>query len=408
MRITPLLTAVLASFSGLVSGGIWAANSADCTAVVVDENGVPVADARITLEDGRGNAYRTETDRAGRFTLHLLAEEYKVEVRKEGFFLLTVQALALHAGQNELTFTLNHAEELHEQVQATSPQNQIDPQDTSQRSTLTARDIRDIPVPNTHVLQQSLIALPEILQDNAGHLHVSGARVGETQYLLDGFEIGDPINGALTARLNVDATRAAEVQSGRFGAGYAHAGAGVLSLETPDGDDKWRFGTTNPGPGINIQEVIHLGNWYPRFTLSGPIERGRFWFSESVSLQHTFSVVAVQSKKTNNRTEWSGDNLLRLQYNVTPKHILHAGFLYNQAQDANLGLNAVNPESTSVDLEQRRSFVSLRDQIWLYDTLCDVGVAADSGVLNYVPQGTAPYVLLINGTSGNFFERRHQ
>ncbi len=116
MRITPLLTAVLASFSGLVSGGIWAANSADCTAVVVDENGVPLADARITLEDGRGNAYRTETDRAGRFTLHLLAEEYKVEVRKEGFFLLTVQALALHAGQNELTFTLNHAEELHEQV----------------------------------------------------------------------------------------------------------------------------------------------------------------------------------------------------------------------------------------------------------------------------------------------------
>jgi hypothetical protein len=76
-------------------------------------------------------------------------------------------------------------------------------------------------------------------------------------------------------------------QTGHIGAGYAHSGANVLSLETPDGDDKWRFGTTNPVPGINIQNGVRLGNWYPRFTFSGPIERGRFWFSGAISLQHT-------------------------------------------------------------------------------------------------------------------------
>jgi hypothetical protein len=257
-------------------------------------------------------------------------------------------------------------------------------------------------------LQQSLIALPEVVQDNLGGLHIAGARSGETQYLLDGFEIGDPVNNTLSARFNVDATRAAEVQTGRIGAVYAHSGASVLNLETPDGDDKWRFGTTNPVPGINIQRGPRLGNWYPRFTFSGPIERGRFWFSDAIGLQHTFSLVRELPAGADISTQWAGDNLFRLQYNITPKHILHASFLYNRTQDQSLGLDALDPESTTVDLHQQRTFVSLKDQIWLYDTLIELGAAADGGVLDFFPQGTAPYVLLVNGTRGNFFERLHE
>jgi hypothetical protein len=404
-----LCAAVFAALSILAAVEVQATDSADCTGIVLDENGVPVGAAKIRLERLGGRAYRAETNDAGRFTFQNLPEgDYKVEVRKEGFFLLADYATTLHAGNNELSFTLNHAQELHEQVQVTVRPDQIDPQETSQRSTLTARDIRDIPVPNTHVLQQSLIALPEIVQDHQDNIHVAGARSGETQYLLDGFEIGDPVTGALTSRFNVDATRAAEVQTGRFGAGYAHAGANILSLETPDGDDRWRFGTTNPTPGINIQEGAHLGNWYPRFTFSGPIERGRLWFSDSVSLQHTFSVVKQQPAGANTSEEWAGDNLLRLQYNVTPRHILHASLLYNRANDTNLGLDALDPQSTTLTAEQRRAFVSLKDQVWLHDTLFELGVAADSGVLDFTPQGTGPYILLINGTSGNFFEHLHQ
>lgn len=409
MQRTGPLAMALALLCAIFLSTVSAAEASDCTGVVVDENGVPVPGAQIKLQFAGAQAYAAETSGAGRFTIrNLPAGDYRAEVRKEGFFLLADQRLTLHSGANEVSFTLNHAEELHEQVQVTAAPNQIDPQDTAQRSVLTADDIRDIPVPNSHVLQESLVALPEIVQDHAGSLHVSGARSGETQYLLDGFEIGDPVSGALTSRFNVDATRTAEVQSSRFGAAYAHAGASILSLETPDGDDKWRFGTTNPAPGINIQQGTHLGDWYPRFTFSGPIEKGRLWFSDAVSLQHIFALVKQQPRGANTTTEWAGDNLVRLQYNVTPKNILHASFLYNRAKDANLGLDALDPQSTTLDLDQRRAFVSLKDQLWLHETLFELGVAADSDVLDFAPQGTAPYVLLINGTSGNFFEHLHQ
>jgi hypothetical protein len=408
MRSAARIAAVFALLCCISAQIISAADTADCVGVIVDENNVPVADAKVSLQNGTGRIYRAETDGAGRFRLRNLdASDYKVEARKEGFFVLTGQTVTLHAGANDVTFTLRHAEELHEQVQVTAAANQIDTQDTAQKETLTAREIRDIPVPNSHVLQESLMALPEVVQDNIGGLHIAGARSGETQYLLDGFEISDPVNNTLSARFNVDATRTAEVQTGRIGAGYAHSGANVLSLETPDGDDKWRFGTTNPTPGMNIQQGVRLGDWYPRFTFSGPIERGRFWFSDAISLQHVFSLVKELPRGANTSTQWAGDNLFRLQYNFSPKHILHGTFLYNRAQDQSLGLDALDPESTTVDLHQQRTFFSVRDQIWLYDTLIDLGVAADSETQDFFPQGTAPYVLLVNGTSGNFFERLH-
>jgi hypothetical protein len=381
---------------------------ADLSGLVLDENGVPVPDARVSLGDDAGRTYWAATDATGRFALHDLPPgDYRVEVRKEGFFVLKGKLFTIRAGSNELSLVLNHEQEVHDQVQVTAPAHQIDAQDTSQRSELTAQEIRDIPVPNSHVLQQSLVAMPEVVQDNRAALHVAGARSGDTQYLLDGFEIGDPASGALTSRFNVDATRLAEVQTGRFGAAYAHPGANVLSLATPDGDDRWRFGTTNPVPGINIQEGVHLGNWYPRFTFSGPIERGRFWFSDSLSVQHTFAVVKEQPAGDNTSENWAGDNLLRLQYNISPRQILHASFLYNGAYGTNAGLDALDPQSTTLTVEQRRAFISLKDQLWLHETLFELGVAADSGVQDYTPQGSQPYLVLINGTSGNYFQRTH-
>lgn len=409
MRFAKLIAALLILQAVFAAEQARPQDSADCRGIVLDENGVPVPAAQVKLEDSAGHSYRAETDLAGRFAiLNLPSGDYKAEVRKKGFFVLSEQSISLRAGNNEVSLVLNHEQEVREKVQVTAPSNQIDTQDTTQRSTLSAQEIRDIPVPSSHVLQESLVALPEIVQDNRDNLHVAGARSGETQYLLDGFEIGDPVSGALTARFNIDATRAAEVQTGRIDASYPHSGASILSLVTPDGDDRWRFGTTNPGPGINVEEGVHLGDWYPRFTFSGPIERGRFWFSDSISVQHRFGVVKQLPSNANTLEEWAGDNLLRLQYNFSPKHILHASFLYNRANDGNLGLDALDPQSTTVTGDQRRGFVSLQDQIWLHETLVDLGVAADEGVLEYTPQGSQPYVLLINGTGGNYFQHWQQ
>jgi hypothetical protein len=390
----------------LVAAGLAAASPpAQLRGSVVDENGLPVAGVAITAQAPGRQTQTVYTDEAGRFEFRsLAASNYHLSLEKPGFFRLVEQAVELKDGANEVSFTLSHESEVHEEVEVTSSTNRVDPQETAHQGTLVAHEIREVPVPNTHDLKSSLPILPGVLRDNASQLHVAGARVGQVEYRLDGFEINDPVTGDLTARLNVDTVRAVEVQTGRYGAQYAHAGAGVLTLETATGDDRWRFGTTNFIPGINLDRGAHLGNWFPRLTFSGPLRKGRAWFSNASSLQHNFRLVKEQPRGADTTTQWAADNLFRAQVNLTPAHSLQVSFLFNQFNASNLGLAPFTPVMVTTNLDSRRYFVSFKDQIWVQRTLVEFGVAADTGSSDSVPQGSGTEVLGPTERSGSFFE----
>src|SRR5260370_1583871 len=86
MRSATQLAALLAVLCGITAAKLWAADFAECAGIIVDENGVPIAAAKIVLQSGTGPSFRTETDGAGRFLLrHLPAGDYRVQARKEPF-----------------------------------------------------------------------------------------------------------------------------------------------------------------------------------------------------------------------------------------------------------------------------------------------------------------------------------
>jgi hypothetical protein len=376
---------------------------------VEDENGVAVAAARVELKSSDGRAQLASTDSAGRFELPISAPgTYHITLEHAGFFRLNARAVELSAGENELWLVLNHETEVHEEVEVTSQAHSVNAEEPTHHETLVAHEVLNIPVPSTHDLRSSFPAMPGVVRDNGGTLHFAGARTGDTEYLLDGFEIGDPATNGLTARVNVDSVRGVDVSTARYAAEYAHAGAGLMSLDTQVGDDKWRFGTTNFIPGLSFQQGVHFGNWYPRVTFSGPIARGRAWFSEAASVQHTFDLIKELPQGQNTITQWLGDNLVRAQFNVTPRHILQGSFLYNQSSQRHLGLTPFAPPSTTTDATARRYFFSVKEQFWSGNTLWELGFAGDLGRSGSAPQGTGAYTLLPTGTAGNFFQTLEQ
>ncbi len=386
-----------------------AAPQAHLRGTLIDENGAPVASAQITASSPSGQQLTVFSDSTGQFELNgLPVGEYRLTVNKPGYFRLLNQAVDLKEGMNEISFTIHHESEIQERVEVNSASNPIEPEEPAHQEILVAREIRVIPVPNSHDLQSSLPILPGVVRDNHGQIHIAGGRTGETQVFLDGFDIGDPVAGGLTSRVNVDTVREIEVNAGRYGVQYGQGGAGVLVLDTTVGDDKFRAGMTNFVPGVDVQQGVHLGNWYPRFTLSGPIEKGRAWFSEALSLQHTYTLVTELPKGENTSTQWAGDNLLRAQINLTPSNLLQGSFLYNRRDNSHMGLGPVAPLSTTTSLTAQRSFVSLRDQAWTKRVLFDVGVAADIGSHDSRPMGSEPFIVQPSATSGNYFEAIQQ
>jgi hypothetical protein len=372
---------------------------------VVDENGVPVSGVQITLKSPTGGAQQAYSNDTGHFEVVVPTPgEYLVSLSKPDYFRLTDQPVPLQEGTNEVSFTLSHEFEVHEKVEVRSSTKQIEPLQAEHQETMDAQDILDIPAYSTHNLTAYLPMIAGVVQDSSGGIHVAGGRSGDAEYLLDGFEIGDPATGQLTSRLDIDSVREVQVASGRYGAQYAHAAGAVMELNTYVGDDRWRFGTTDFFPGADLRQGVHLGNWYPRFNFSGPLVKGRAWFSDGISLQHTFSLIQGLPRNANTQEQWSGDNLFRVQMNLTPTNILQGNFLYNQAAASHLGLTLFSPLSTTTNLHAQRAFVSAKDQVFFGRNMFEVGAAIDDGTSNDEPLGSQPYICLPLTASGNYFE----
>jgi hypothetical protein len=373
---------------------------------VTDENGLPVASAQAKLELTGGQAFAALSDDAGFFSIPSLSPgEYTVRIEKPGFFVLADQKIQLAPDSTEFVFTLNHEEEVREKVDVTFRENQIEPASTPSTETLTGTEIRDIPVASTHDLQQSLVAMPQVVRDNLDLIHIAGARNTQAQYLIDGVEVGDPASNALGARMIVEAVRSTEIQTGRFGAEYAHPGAAVLSYETREGDDRWRFSATDFLPAINIQEGVQLGNFYPRAVISGPLVKDRLWFSQSFDVLHTLSIVKGLPSGQNEMQEWGGDSWSRLLWKISTNHSLHVSFLSNLESDSKLGLGALNPQSTTTNATENQLFGSVKEQSYIHETLLEFGGGVERTTGGVTPQGTAPYILLVNGAQGNYFQK---
>ena len=373
--------------------------------VVVDENGVPVNGVQVTIKSKTGITQYAYSDDTGHFEASLAAPgECLVSLSKPDYFRLADQPVPLQDETNEVSFTLSHEFEVHSSVDVRSSAKQIDPLEPEHKEIFDAQDILDLPTYSTHDLAAYLPMIAGVTEDNSGGLHVAGGRSGDAEYMLDGFEIGDPVSGQLTSNLDIDSVREVKVDDGRYGAQYAHAAGAVMEFGTYVGDDRWRFGTTDFFPAVNLEQGVHLGNWYPRFNFSGPLHKGRAWFSDGISIQHTFSLIQGLPRNGDTQEQWSGDNLARVQMNLTPTNILQGSFLYNQSVYSHLGLSLFTPLSTTTDDHAHREFVSIKDQFFFGRNMFELGAATDNATLNNEPLGSAPYVVEPIAASGNYFQ----
>ncbi len=138
------------------------------------------------------------------------------------------------------------------------------------------------------------------------------------------------------------------------------------------------------------------------------MRQGRAWFSDGVSVQHTFSLIQGLPTNADTQEQWAGDNLLRVQMNLTPTNILQGNFLYNLTADSHLGLGLFTPLSTTTDEHDQREFVSVKDQIFFGKNMFELGAAIDAGASLSEPLGSEPYVVQPLTASGNYFQRLRQ
>ena len=272
-------------------------------------------------------------------------------------------------------------------------------------SGLTNREIFSLPYPTTRDFRNVLPFIPSVVQEPGGQIHVAGSASYELLELLDGFNITHPVTGLLDLRISPDSIRRIDLQTSRYSAEFGKGAGGVLRLESGMGDDRFRFLATNFLPGFEVKSGVHPSAWPPRFTLSGPIRKGKAWFFEGIGAEYDFNINPDLPKGADRNPEWRIDSLSKVQWNPSQGNILTGSFLVNEGKAERVGLSRFTPLGSTTDDSHSNFVISLLDSAYLGNkTLLQAGIAVAEFQSDSTPRGALPFVLRPEGASGSFFK----
>jgi len=372
---------------------------------VVDQNESPVAQARVSLRQGSGKPMETTSSPSGEFRFAVpAAGQYLVSVDRAGYFALKDHAVEITAAGVETLLVLNAQQEVFQSVTVGDMPTPVDPTETDHDQRLSGTEINDVPYPASHSLRNSMRLVPGVVQDATGGLHFHGGAEYQTQYTLDGFDITDPVTGRYNTLVAVEGVRSLDLETARQPAQYGRGSAGSLAIQTDNGTDQFHYTATNFIPGVDDHGGIRIGDWTPRAGVSGPLVKGRAWFSDSFNGEYNSGYIAGLPNGKNLNTSWVAGNLFHAQVNLTAANILYADLLTDFDHQAHYGLGVLDPVSTTQGMSDRQWLAAVKDsQTWYGGALLEAGFAWQSVYHRSVPEGSLPYLVTPNGRSGNYF-----
>ncbi|MGO9230916.1 MAG: carboxypeptidase regulatory-like domain-containing protein [Bryobacteraceae bacterium] len=399
------LHSIVALWLGGLALACQAAGQVAWNGRVVDENDAPLAGARVRVRQEALAPIEAESSPTGSFVITVPAPgRYLVTVDRAGYFQLRNQPVEIAAGAAETTLVLNVQEEVFQSIHVGALPNPVDASATGGEERLSGTEINDVPYPATESLRNGMRLIPGMIEDPSAGLHFHGAAEYQTQYLLDGVNITDPINGHYSTPLAVDGVQSVDLEGTRQSAQYGPGSGGTLAIQSESGTDQYRYTITNFIPGVDQRGGTRIGDWAPRGVISGPIVKGSAWFADSVNGNYNNGYVAGLPPDADTNAAWALGNLAHAQANLSPANIFYADLLTNFDHQSHFGLGPLDPESTSSGRSDREWMLSAKDSHSWYDgSLVEVGMAWQAVYHRQVPEGTAPYLVTPEGRSGNYF-----
>ncbi len=374
------------------------------TVTVVDENGVAVEGAQVTVTEPGQEPAHLRTDFAGVSSYTLRQQSpYQLHVERPGFY--ATDASGIDPGQTAVKVTLAHEQVVREQVNVSASQPGIDTQEIPDRTTMNTPEIVNIPYQTSRDIRFLLPFYPGVVQDATEQVHVAGSETWETLDTMDGFDIRSPEGGSLSLRVSPDAVRSIDAETTRYPVEYGRATGGVLAFSTGMGDNKFRFNATNFIPSFRDLNGIRFDQFVPRFTFSGPLKRDRAWWYDGVETEYDNIYISELPASADTDKLIRGSNLVKVQDNLNAANILTAGLLYNNFHSPYDGISPLVPQASTVKRNTIAWFPFLRDQQSLAGGgLLDFGVGYLRIRDGYEPRGSTPYEITPETAEGSYFE----
>jgi len=384
--------------------------AADLTVTTVDTRNQPLADVRIQLRRDAGIAYSVNTGRDGRATFSQVKPgHYDLSLEKGGLEPRRSNALDLTGALPlDLEFTLIPSLARHDTVEvkadASSPQ-----QETSVSTELPPQIIRDLPG-RPATVSDALPLVPGVFRQPGGGLIISAAGEHRSALVVNSTDVTDPATGQFGLTVPVDVVEKLSVYQTPFLAEYGRFSAGVVSVETRRGADKWQWALNDPFPEFRIRsyQLRGLKTATPRLNFEGPLIEGKLYFSEGVDYEARKTEVFELPFPKNQKLQEGLNSFSQLDWIASDRQLVTATVHVARQRLDFVNLDYFNPEPTTPDASTQNYTASISDKLTIFGGILDNTVATTRFGGNVWGQGQQDFTIAPQGNSGTYFAQQNR
>jgi hypothetical protein len=263
-----------------------------CTTVWADRPGVevsvhdsddqPLAGARVQLKIGEAIARTAETDGKGHAEFRdLKPGRYTIFAAKDGFQLAQRDDLEVTLeGSTAIDVTLVPALARKERIEVAATTNPVE-QGASTPNTLSGQTAKELPG-RPATAADALPMLPGVVRKPDGGLQISASGEHRSSLIVNSADVTDPATGQFGLTVPIDVVDTVSVYQTPFLAEYGRFTAGLVSVETRRGGDKWKWELNDPFPDFYIRSyhLRGLRDATPRINVEGPLIARKLYFSK--------------------------------------------------------------------------------------------------------------------------------
>jgi Carboxypeptidase regulatory-like domain/TonB-dependent Receptor Plug Domain len=379
---------------------------------IQDEAGNAIPEAAVEIKLA-GNLVTTVTaDAKGEVTaVNLAPGSYELSVSKDGFETRTQGGIAVVSGQTtELRFILANKVRLKDEVNITATANAGPEQTSSTPASLSQATIRNVMGNDAKSVTDTLPLLPGVVRSPQGEIKISGTGENRSAFIVNAADVTDPATGQFGMTVPVDVVESVNVFKTPYLAQYGRFTAGVVSVETRRGGDKWNFTLNDPFPEFRFLDgnLRGMRAATPRIVFNGPLIKNRLYLSEGT--EYTIKKRPVQTLEYPNKetkTE-SINSFTQLDYIIKDTHTLTGTFHFAPRKDSWVNLDFFNRRPVTPNWKGRDYTGTLIDRLTLGENLIESTVAVKRYTIEVWGQGTADMVLTPTGNLGNYFSEQER
>ena len=396
-----------------IAGLAWAAAAWAAPPVlevsVRDAANLPVPDARVEVRQGGRPAISAQTDLQGQVSFPgLQPGRFAVTASKEGLQPARKDIVDLAPeGATRVVLTLA-AVEVHKESVAVEAAAEPVEAGASTPSTIAGQTARELPGRPTTVAD-ALPMLPGVVRGQDGGLQISAASEHRAALIVNSADVTDPATGQFGLTVPIDIVDVMNVYQTPFQAEYGKFTAGLVSVETRRGGEKWEWELNDPLPEFFIRSwrLRGLRTATPRINVEGALVPGRLYFSEGLEYEMRKTEVITLPFPNDQKKKSGVNSFAQVDWIPAAWNVLTATLHVAPQRLAYVNMDAFDPPPTTPDAATHNYTATVTDRLTIFGGLLENTVSETRFGARVWGQGGEDMTIAPAGRSGNYFAQQH-